>query len=83
MPASSMARERLTYAVERFGKTASSNVYHLGWPSEFPLTLCGVIATETTARTEVRANRLGRDCTLCLEALRAGLAPVRDNPHRA
>lgn len=75
-----IVREWLCYAVERQGKGAMGNVYHACWPTEFPLTRCGVIATEARARPDNRRGQ-GRDCEACIQLIK-GKPNQRDNPHR-
>jgi len=75
--------ETIVWAVERMSHSAASRVFHAAWPSEFPLTLCGEIATEPRARTLAREpGWRGSDCVECTHRLRGLPATSRENPHR-
>jgi hypothetical protein len=77
-----IVEEHIVYAIERLSKTAASRVFHLAWPSEFPLTLCGQLATEPLPRDEPRGSARGSECGSCHQSL-ADLPFSRANPHRA
>jgi hypothetical protein len=77
----SIIRENIVFAVERRAVTASSNVYHACWPSEFPLTVCGAIATENLWRELPRRGKMGSDCPDCLHLIECGAVLARQNPH--
>lgn len=81
-----IVRESLVRAYEAM--LGRRRVIHLAWPSEYPLTVCGSIATKTThlsvpsRRPSPRGPALP-DCAACLEALSGGLKLERTNPHNA
>jgi hypothetical protein len=75
--------ERIAYAVERLAESAASRVFHLCWPSEYPLTLCGEIATEPAIRLKRRGLARGYECRSCYEVAASHDFPAsRVNPHR-
>jgi hypothetical protein len=74
------AQERLELGAE--GETGDP--VHLLWPSEFPLTLCGVILPHATAK-EARSKALGPICEHCAAYVARypeGRRRSRQNPHR-
>jgi len=59
-------------------------VYHACWPSEFPLAICGAIATEAVARPMRNHIPIGViHCEDCCRLMVPDIPLVRDNPHRA
>lgn len=72
--------ESMVYAIETIGRGAAGRVYHVCWPSEFPLTLCGSLATESKASGIV--NTQGQDCEACARLVMGGMPRTRRNPHR-
>jgi hypothetical protein len=76
--------EALLYAREHLGvPDVTGAIFHMAYPSEFPLTCCGCIASEPLpepAGTKPKASRVCLACRHMVDV--AGLPVGRDNPHR-
>jgi hypothetical protein len=79
-PAAAILTESLALAIEQHGVSDTSIVAHVCWPTEFPLTLCGEIATETTPLLSL--TQQGPDCETCRLLMAACHSLSRPNPHR-